>query len=83
MPAFKIDILQTKGSLFATRPTLNTYIAKRADLLETAKELFDVVASRACEDPGEPDLSAEGPAEAHRDLEARKTTGSTILVPDL
>ena len=43
--AFNINILQTKGSLFATRPTLNNYVAKREDLLATAKDLFDVVAS--------------------------------------
>src|SRR5208282_5752891 len=43
--AFNINILQQKGSLFATRPTLNTYAAKRADLLAIANDLFDVVAS--------------------------------------
>ena len=43
--AFNINILQTKGSLFATRPTLNTYVAKRDDLLATANDLFKVVAA--------------------------------------
>ena len=49
--AFNINILQTKGSLFATRPTLNTYAAKREDLLKTADELFEVVASGAVKIP--------------------------------
>src|SRR4029077_21213068 len=49
--AFNINILQTKGSLFATRPTLNHYVAKREDLVKTANELFDVVASGAVKIP--------------------------------
>ena len=61
--AFNINILQTKGSLFATRPTLNTYAAKREDLRQTANDLFDVVGERRGEDPGQPDLCAQGRAE--------------------
>ena len=80
--AFNINILQTKGSLFATRPTLNNYVAKREDLLATAKDLFDVVGKRQGQDPGEPEINAsKDAAKAHQDLEGRKTTGSTILIP--
>ena len=61
--AFSINLLQTKGSLFCTRPTLNTYAAKREDLLAIANDLFDVVAKGQGEDPGEPDICAQGRAE--------------------
>ena len=79
--AFNINILQTKGSLFATRPTLNHYVAKREDLVKTANELFDVVASGAVKIPINQKYSLKDAAQAHRDLEGRNTTGSTILVP--
>jgi NADPH:quinone reductase len=79
--AFNINILQTKGSLFATRPTLNTYVAKREDLLKTANELFEVVSSGAVKIPVNQKYSLKDAQKAHRDLESRNTTGSTILVP--
>ena len=79
--AFNINILQTKGSLFATRPTLNHYVAKREDLVKTANELFDVVASGAVKIPINQTYALKDAAKAHRDLEGRNTTGSTILVP--
>jgi NADPH2:quinone reductase len=79
--AFNINILQTKGSLFATRPTLNTYAAKREDLLKMAEELFQVVASGAVKIPVNQKYSLKDAQKAHRDLESRATTGSTILVP--
>jgi NADPH2:quinone reductase len=79
--AFNINILQTKGSLFATRPTLNTYAAKREDLLAIAKDLFDVVASGAVKIPINQKYALKDAQKAHRDLEGRATTGSTILVP--
>jgi NADPH:quinone reductase len=79
--AFNINILQTKGSLFATRPTLNTYAAKREDLLNIAKDLFDVVASGAVKIPVNQKYPLKDAQKAHRDLEGRATTGSTILVP--
>jgi NADPH2:quinone reductase len=79
--AFNINILQTKGSLFATRPTLNTYAAKREDLLAIAKGLFDVVASGAVKIPINQKYALKDAQKAHRDLEGRATTGSTILVP--
>jgi NADPH2:quinone reductase len=79
--AFNINILQTKGSLFATRPTLNNYAAKRKDLLETANELFEVVASGAVKIPVNQKYQLKEAQKAHRELESRGTTGSTILVP--
>jgi NADPH:quinone reductase len=79
--AFNINILQTKGSLFATRPTLNTYVAKRGDLLATANDLFDVVASGAVKIPVNQKYPLKEAQKAHRDLESRGTTGSSILLP--
>jgi NADPH2:quinone reductase len=79
--AFNINILQTKGSLFATRPTLNTYAAKREDLLKMASELFQVVGSGAVKIPVNQKYPLKDAQKAHRDLEGRATTGSTILVP--
>jgi NADPH2:quinone reductase len=79
--AFNINILQTKGSLFATRPTLNTYAAKRADLLDIAKNLFEVVGSGKVKIPINQKYKLKDAVKAHQDLEGRNTTGSTILVP--
>jgi NADPH2:quinone reductase len=78
--AFNINILQQKGSLFATRPTLNHYAAKREDLLATAKDLFDVVSSGAVKIPVNQKYPLKDAAKAHKDLEGRDTTGSSILV---
>src|SRR6201996_5318432 len=79
--AFNINILQQKGSLFATRPTLNTYAAKRADLVSIAKGLFDVVGSGAVKIPINQKYPLREAQQAHRDLEGRNTTGSSILIP--
>jgi NADPH2:quinone reductase len=79
--AFNINILQTKGSLFVTRPTLNTYAAKREDLLAIAKDLFAVVGSGAVKIPINQKYPLRDAAKAHRELEERATTGSSILVP--
>jgi NADPH2:quinone reductase len=79
--AFNINILQQKGSLFATRPTLNTYAAKREDLLAIANDLFAVVGSGAVKIPVNQKYALRDAAKAHRDLEGRATTGSSILVP--
>ncbi len=76
-----VGILAAKGSLYLTRPTLNTYTASRADLLATAKDLFDVVASGAVKIMVNQTFPLKDAAEAHRALEARKTTGSTVLIP--
>jgi NADPH2:quinone reductase len=79
--AFNINILQAKGSLFATRPTLNNYAAKRADLLAIADGLFDVVGKGAVKIAISQKYPLREAAQAHRDLEGRATTGSSILVP--
>ncbi|HKM87593.1 MAG TPA: quinone oxidoreductase [Xanthobacteraceae bacterium] len=79
--AFNINLLQFKGSLFATRPTLNTYAAKREDLLAIANDLFAVVGSGAVKIPINQKYALRDAVKAHRDLEARATTGSSILVP--
>jgi NADPH2:quinone reductase len=79
--AFNVGILAAKGSLYMTRPTLNTYTATRADLLATAKDLFDVVASGAVKINVNHRYALKDAAQAHMDLEGRKTTGSIILLP--
>jgi NADPH2:quinone reductase len=76
---FDLGLLAGKGSLYVTRPTLNTYGAKRADLVAGAKELFDVVRSGAVKINIHQTYKLADAAQAHRDLEARKTTGSTVL----
>jgi NADPH2:quinone reductase len=78
---FNINILQTKGSLFATRPTLNHYIAKREDLVATAQDLFDKVGSGAVKIPINQKYALKDAAKSHSDLEGRDTTGSSILIP--
>jgi NADPH:quinone reductase len=79
--AFNIGLLQQKGSLFATRPTLNTYVARREDLLATANDLFAVVESNAVRIPVNQTFPLQEATRAHQDLEGRATTGSTILIP--
>src|SRR6187401_2077738 len=79
--AFNINILQFKGSLFATRPTLNHYAAKREDLVAVAKDLFDVVGSGAVKIGVSNKYALKDARKAHEDLEGRGTTGSTILLP--
>jgi NADPH:quinone reductase len=79
--SFNINLLQFKGSLFATRPTLNHYAAKREDLLAMAKDLFDVVGSGAVKIDVAGSYPLKDARKAHEDLEGRKTTGSLILLP--
>jgi NADPH2:quinone reductase len=79
--AFNINILQFKGSLFATRPTLNHYAAKREDLLAIAKGLFDVVGSGAVKIDVAHSYPLKDARKAHEQLESRGTTGSLILIP--
>ena len=81
VPPVDLILLSQKGSLFITRPTLMTYTAKRADLLELGRELFAVVASGQVRIEVNQRYALKDAAQAHRDLEARKTTGSTILLP--
>ncbi len=80
-PSFTVLDLMRRGSLFVTRPVLAHYTAARKDLEETANDLFDVVASGAVKIEINQRYPLADAAEAHRDLEARKTTGSTILLP--
>ncbi len=77
--AVDIGILAGKGSLFLTRPTLNTYTATREDLLTAAKELFEVVSSGAVKIQVNQTYPLRNAAQAHRDLQDRKTTGSTVF----
>jgi NADPH2:quinone reductase len=81
VPPFNTGILAQKGSLFLTRPTLFTYTAKREDLLTAARELFSVVKSKAVKISVNQTYPLSEAAQAHRDLESRKTTGSTVLLP--
>jgi NADPH2:quinone reductase len=78
---FAPAVLSAKGSLFLTRPTLMTYTACRDDLLATANELFDVVRSGVVRIEINQSYPLAEAARAHRDLEARRTTGSTVLLP--
>lgn len=73
--------LAKRGSLFLTRPSLFTYIAERKDLESATRELFAVVKSRKVRVRIGQRYALQDAAEAHRDLEARRTTGSTVLIP--
>ncbi|HRF62575.1 MAG TPA: quinone oxidoreductase [Candidatus Competibacter sp.] len=81
VPPFEPGILAAKGSLFLTRPTLMTYTAKRADLVASAAELFEVVGNGVVKIEVRQTYPLAETAQAHRDLEARQTTGSTVLLP--
>jgi NADPH:quinone reductase len=81
IPPFNLAILAQKGALYATRPTLFTYNATREDLDASAKALFDVVASGAVKIMINQRYPLRDAANAQRDLEGRKTTGTTILIP--
>jgi NADPH:quinone reductase len=79
--AFNLGMLGPKGSLYATRPTLFTYAAKRADLLAMADEMFALVRSGAIKSQARQTFALKDAAEAHRALESRATTGATVLIP--
>lgn len=81
VPPVDIGLLAAKGSLFLTRPSLLVYTAKREDLLKTAADLFDVVEKGVVKVEVNQTYPLQEAAQAHSDLEARKTTGSTILIP--
>ena len=76
-----LAILAAKGSLYVTRPTLISYTAKRDELLAASKELFDLVLAGKIKVGPRQTYPLKDAAQAHRDLESRKTTGSTVLVP--
>jgi NADPH2:quinone reductase len=79
IPPFDLGLLAAKGSLFVTRPSLMAYTAKRGDLLDHANDLFSVVQSGAVKIEVRQEYPLSEAAQAHRDLEARKTTGSTVF----
>jgi NADPH2:quinone reductase len=81
VPPLNIGVLAAKGSLFLTRPTLNTYTASRKDLEAAARDLFSVVKKGAVKISINQTYALKDAAQAHRDLESRKTTGSTVLLP--
>lgn len=81
VPPLDIGVLAAKGSLYVTRPTLASYGAKRADLEMMAQDLFEVVGAGKVKIEINNTYALKDAAQAHRDLEARKTTGSTIFVP--
>src|SRR5262249_31322821 len=81
VPPFDLQRLAAGGSLFITRPTLSTYIAKREDLLAGARELFGLIARGEIQVQVNQRYPLREVARAHRDLEGRKTTGSTVLLP--
>ena len=81
LPPLDSSELAGRGSLYFTRPTLFSYIAKRSDLDTMAAELFDVVSSGKVKTNVRQRYPLSEAARAHEDLEARRTTGSTILLP--
>jgi len=81
IPPVNIGILSAKGSLYLTRPTLASYIAHREDLEAAAEELFEAVRSGAVSVRVGRTYPLRETAQAHRDLEGRKTTGSVVLLP--
>ena len=81
VPPFNLATLGQKGSLFLTRPSLMAYTAAREELVASANALFEVVAKGAVKIEVRQTYALKDAAQAHRDLEARKTTGSTVLLP--
>jgi NADPH2:quinone reductase len=79
--ALNTGLLAQKGSLYVTRPTLISFTAKREELVAAANELFEHVLAGRIQVAPRQSYALKDAAQAHRDLEARKTTGSTILVP--
>ncbi|MDB5908369.1 MAG: quinone oxidoreductase [Massilia sp.] len=81
VPPFSLNELASRGSLFITRPTLFSYAAKRSDLEAMAADLFEMVSSGKVKIDIHQRYKLEDAAQAHIDLESRKTTGSSILLP--
>lgn len=78
-PPLELGLLAQKGSLYVTRPTLATYVAKREDLLVAAAEVFDLVRRGVLKANLNQEYPLKEAAEAHRALEARRTTGASVL----
>jgi NADPH:quinone reductase len=81
VPPVDLSLLSAKGSLFITRPSLATYTARQEDLVRVANDLFNVVTSGAVKIQVNQTFALKDAAAAHVALEARKTTGSTVLLP--
>ena len=81
VPPLDLSVLSAKGSLYVTRPTLATYTAKRADLVATTDAMFKAVLDGSISIAVNQTFALKDAAEAHRALEARQTTGSTVLLP--
>jgi len=81
VPEFRINLLAQKGSLFTTRPALGDYIATRKELVSTANDLFGVVAKGKVRIAVNQTYPLAETERAHRELEGRRTTGSTLLIP--
>jgi NADPH2:quinone reductase len=80
VPPFDLGMLGARGGLFITRPSLMHYTGTRDELVETANDLFQMVASGKVKIEVNQTYALADAAQAHHDLEARKTTGSTVLV---
>jgi NADPH2:quinone reductase len=79
--SFDLGLLAAKGSLYVTRPTLFSYTSTDADFRETAEDLVEIVKSGKVSIPINQRYALADAADAHRDLAARKTTGTTVLLP--
>ena len=79
--SFDLGMLAARGSLYVTRPTLYSYTATDEDFHATVQDLVDVVASGKVKVPVNQRYALADATQAHRDLEARKTTGTTVLLP--
>ena len=80
IPDINLGLLSQKGSLFVTRPTLMTYIAKREDLVMSTKAMFGAISKGIIKVTVNQTYPLKDAAKAHRDLEGRKTTGATVLL---
>jgi NADPH2:quinone reductase len=81
VPPFELSLLTQKGSLYVTRPTLASYTATRAELEATAQELFDMVLANQVKFEIQHTYRLQDAQQVHRDLEARRTTGSVVMLP--
>jgi NADPH2:quinone reductase len=81
IPPFDLGILNTKGSLYVTRPSLMAYTATREDLLTAANDLFTVIGNGSVRIEINQRFPLSEATAAHEALEGRKTTGSTLLMP--
>ena len=81
VPPFELLMLSQKGSLYVTRPTLATYTSTRAALVKMSEEMFALVQSGKLKNDPRQTYALKDAAQAHRDLESRKTSGSTVLLP--